>query len=79
MIITQVHLVLGTIKGYSHRMSQMRECAIGSLTGGMSIRAVAKELNDNFSLFLSVIKPFYGEGKKSDWYTLRCVVHKNSP
>ena len=61
MIITQGHLVLGTIKGHSkicsfvtqHEMPQMsqvlRDCAIGVPTTGMSTRAFARELNVNFS------------------------------
>ena len=60
MIITLVHLVLGTIKGpskmcsLSHntmpQMSQvLRERAIGMLTVGMSNWAVARELNVHFS------------------------------
>jgi hypothetical protein len=60
MIITQVHLVLGTIKGHSKivqfchktltRMSQvLRERAIGMLTAGMFTRAVAEEFNVKFS------------------------------
>ena len=61
MIITQVHLVLGTIKKVtlkcavlSHntmpQMSQvMRERAIGMVTAGMSTTAVARELNVNIS------------------------------
>ena len=53
MIITQMHLVLGKIKGHSKmcrlshntmpQMSQiLRECAIGMLTAGMSTRAIAR-------------------------------------
>ena len=58
MIITQVHLVLGTIKGHSKvcsfvtvpKMSQvLRERAIGMLTAGMSTRGVAREMNVNIS------------------------------
>jgi hypothetical protein len=57
MIITQVHLVLGTIKATkmcsfvtTPQMSQVWwERAIGTLTSGMSTRAVSRELNDNFS------------------------------
>jgi hypothetical protein len=51
MIITQAHLVLGTIKRNTMpQMSQvLRERAIGMLTAGMSTRAVARELNANFS------------------------------
>ena len=59
MIITQVHLVLGTLKGHkcavlSHntipQMSQvLREPAIGILTTGLSTRAVARQFNVNFS------------------------------
>ena len=60
MIITLVHLVLGTIKGHSKmcslphntmpQMSQvLKECAIGMLTAGMSTRAVARSFYVNFS------------------------------
>ena len=60
MIITQVHLVLGTIKPtlncaiLAHntmpQMSQvLRECAIGVLTAEMSTRAFSREFNVNFS------------------------------
>ena len=61
MIITQVHHVLGTIKGNSKMCSfvtqhnatdgteVLRECAIGMLTARMSTRAVAREFNVNFS------------------------------
>ena len=51
MIITQVHLVLGTMKGHSKMCSLvtqhnatdlLREHASGMLTAGMSTRAVAK-------------------------------------
>ena len=51
MVITQVHFVLGTIKGHSKMCSFvtqrhfLMERAIGMLTAGMSIRAVARELN----------------------------------
>ena len=48
MIITQVHLILGTIKGYSNvqlshyniRCLKLREHGIGMLTAGMSTRDV---------------------------------------
>jgi hypothetical protein len=51
MVITQVHLVLGTKKGHSNvqfyhktQMSQvLREHAIGMLTAGMSTRDVVRE------------------------------------
>ena len=43
MISTQVHLVLGTIKGHSKNV--LREQQIGMHTAGMSTRAVARELN----------------------------------
>jgi hypothetical protein len=49
MIITQVHLVLGTkcavlSNNIIPQLSQvLRECAIGMLTAGMSTRAVARE------------------------------------
>jgi hypothetical protein len=47
--------VLGTIKGHSkmysfvtqHYVTDLRECAIGMLTAGMSTKAVARELNVN--------------------------------
>ena len=45
MIITQMHLVLGTIKGHSKMCNVtdvLRECAIDMLTAGMSTRAVAR-------------------------------------
>jgi hypothetical protein len=54
MIITQVHLVLGTIKGHSKMCNVttqnnitdvLRERAIGILTRGMSTRAVGRELH----------------------------------
>ena len=57
MIITQVHLVLGT-KGHSKmcsfvtmpQMSEVsRERAIGMLTAGMSTRTVVRQLNVNFA------------------------------
>ena len=53
MIIAQVHLALGTIKGNEnvqlchttqcHRCLKLRERAIGMLTAGMSNRAVVRE------------------------------------
>ena len=56
MIITQVHFVLGTIKGHSkmwsfvtqqcHRCLKLRECAIGILTAGMSTRAVTRKCKE---------------------------------
>ena len=60
MIITQVHLVLGTIKGNSKMCSCVTEhnatdisswgsFSIGMLTAGMSTSAVARELNVHFS------------------------------
>ena len=60
MIITQVHLVLGTIKGHSKLYNFVTQhnatddssfigMAIGMLTAGMSTRAVAREFNVNFS------------------------------
>jgi hypothetical protein len=52
MIITQVHLVLGTMKGHTtqcHRYLKFWRSAIGMLTARMSTRAVARELNVNFS------------------------------
>ena len=50
MIITKVHLVLGTIKVHSEICSQvLRERAIGMRTAGMSTRAVVREWNVNFS------------------------------
>ena len=45
-IITQVHFVLGTIKGHS---KVLREQAIGMLTAVMSARAVVREFKANFS------------------------------
>jgi hypothetical protein len=58
MIITQVQLVLGTIKGHMkcavvttpQRSHILRECAIGMPTAGMSTRAVARESNVYFSI-----------------------------
>ncbi len=58
MIIAQVATIKGHSKAVlSHRtmpqMSQvLRERAIGMLTAGMSTRAVARELNVNFSTML---------------------------
>jgi IS30 family transposase len=52
MIITHVHLVLGTIKATVKCavMSQvLRERAIGMLTAGMSTTAIVKDLNVHFS------------------------------
>jgi hypothetical protein len=53
MTITQVHLVPGTAVLSHNTMPQMsqvlRESAIGMLAAGTSIRAVARELNGNFS------------------------------
>ena len=49
MIITQLHLVLGTIKGHSKMCSFVRQHnATDLLTAGISNRAVARELNVNF-------------------------------
>ena len=78
MVITQVHLVLGTIKGHlkcvvlSHntmpQMSQvLRECAIGMLTAGMSTRAVARELNAHFSTISCLQHCFRTFGSTSNW------------
>ena len=60
MVITQVQLVLGTIKGHSkcavlshitmpQKSQVLRECAIGMLAAGLSNRAVAREFNVYFS------------------------------
>ena len=60
MIVTQVHIVLGTIKGHSKmcsfvtqhnatNVSGFEERAIGMLPAGMSTRAVAIEFHVNFS------------------------------
>ena len=58
MLITQVHIVVGTIKGHSkmcsfvtqrHSCLKLRQRAIGVLTVGMSIRAGARECNVNLS------------------------------
>jgi hypothetical protein len=57
MIITQVHLVLWRIKVHckmysfvtQHNTTDVRECAIGMLTAGISTIAVARVMNDNFS------------------------------
>ena len=55
MIITQVHLVLGTRKWHCKMCScntmphVLRVCAIGLLTAGMSTRAVARSLTFHFS------------------------------
>ena len=43
MISTQVHLVLGTIKGHPKKV--LREQQIRMHTAAMSTRAVARELN----------------------------------
>ena len=59
MIITQVHIVLGTIKGHSKmcslshnimpQMSQVLKEKQLACWNGMSTRVVARELNVNFS------------------------------
>ena len=68
MIITQVHLVLGTRQCHSkmcsslptqcHKCLKLRERAIGMLTAGMSTRAVARKSNGNFSIISRLQRRF---------------------
>ncbi len=76
LIITQVCLRLATLKGLSkmcsfitkQQMSQiLRERAIGVLTAGMSTRAVAHELNVNFSTISHLQRRFREFGSTSNW------------
>jgi hypothetical protein len=73
MIITEVHLVLGTIKGHSkmcsfvtqHNATEVfNKCAIGMLTAGMSTGAVDRELNYHFSTISHCFREF---GSTSNW------------
>ena len=73
MIITQVHLVLGTIKVHSYvtqhnviDVSSLRQRAIGMLTTGMSTRAVARYLNVNFSTISHLQRLFWEFGSTSN-------------
>ena len=76
-IITKVHLVLGTIQSHSKRcrfviqhnatdVSSLRKHSIGILTAGMSTRAVATELNFNFSTISSLHQRFREFGSTSN-------------
>ncbi len=77
MIIAQVCLRLATIKSHSKMCSfitqhnatnvqVLRERAIGMLTAGMSTRAVARELNVNFSTISRLQRRFRKFGSTSD-------------
>ena len=75
MIITEVHLVLGAIKGHSkmwsfvtmpQRSSVLRDCAIGMLTAGMSTRAVAREFHVNFFTISCLQRRFREFGNTSN-------------
>ena len=67
MIITQVHLVLGTIKGHSKMCCfATDDSSCGMLTAGMSTRAVARELNVHFSAIRRLQPHFIEFGSTSN-------------